>query len=249
MPIPGIAFAIISDMHKGIYIALSGATLKQTELDVISNNLANASTSGFKKDKVSFRDFLISRLNNISDVSDARVMSDLSGLSTDLSEGSIVRTGNPLDIAIEGSGFLSLEGGRYTRRGDLRLDRDGYLVTQRGIKVLGARGPIMIPGGSFDVGSSGEISSDGVLIDKLKVVDFKDAGGLRKAGEDLFIADGQGVTARADVKQGYIEKSNVEVVREMVRMITALREFESYQKLIQAFDDSIAKVLADVGRI
>jgi flagellar basal-body rod protein FlgG len=237
-------------MYKGIYIALSGATLKQTQIDLISQNLANSSTPGYKKDKISFQDYLVSQMNGMLQPPDGRTMSDISSVNTDFSNGSLIKTGNMLDIAVDGSGFISLEGNRYTRRGDLRLDSEGYLVNKSGIKVLGKNGPIQISGnGAVEIGNKGDISVNGIQIDTIKIVDFQNNNAIKKTGEDYFITDQKGVESKAAVKQSYIETSNVDIVKEMVQMITALREFQTYQKAIQAFDDATSKVTNDMGRI
>lgn len=237
-------------MYKGIYIALSGATLKQTQVDMISQNLANASTLGYKKDKVAFEEFLLSRLNGRQEPVEARSLSDLATIRTDFSSGNIVRTGNPLDVAIDGKGFMSLEGGKYTRRGDLRLDSSGYLVTTQGIKVLGKNGPILVSGkGTIEINPSGDVSIDGVQIDRISLVDFPDMNAVRKSGEDTFETQQVPLAAMSTLKQGYVETANIEVVREMVQLIAAMREFEMAQKFIQSFDETTAKVTAEMARI
>jgi len=241
-------------MHKGIYIALSGATLKQAQMDIISNNLANVNTAGFKRDKISFQEHLVSAMNGRTESPDGRTMSYFGTVGTDFVPGSIVHTGNSLDVAIDGSGMLSLENGQYTRRGDLRLDSEGYLVNQSGIKVLGNGGAIRITdSGRIEISNSGEVSVisavSNSVIDTLKVVEFSDPSVLTKAGESTFTAGQAGTEATASIKQGYIEKSNVDVVKEMVQMITALREFETYQKAMQSFDESLGRVLSDMPRI
>ncbi|MBI5849267.1 MAG: flagellar basal-body rod protein FlgF [Nitrospirae bacterium] len=241
-------------MHKGIYIALSGATLKQAQMDITANNLANANTAGFKRDKISFQEYLVSAMNGRTETPDGRAMSFYGSVQTDFQPGSIVHTGNPLDVAIDGSGMLSLENGQYTRRGDLRLDSEGYLVNQRGIKVLGSGGPIRITDtGRIEISNAGEVSvinaENNSVIDTLKVVEFMDPSVLKKAGEDAYTAAQAGTEAKASIQQGYLEKSNVDVVKEMVQMITALREYETYQKAIQSFDDSIGRVLSDMPKI
>lgn len=241
-------------MHKGIYIALSGATLKQAQMDIISGNLANVNTTGYKRDTISFQEYLVSAMNGRTESPDGRTMSNFGTVVTDFVPGSIVHTGNPLDVAIDGSGMLSLENGQYTRRGDLHLDNDGYIVTQRGIKVLGNGGPIRITdNGRIEISNAGEVSvinaENNSVIDTLKVVEFRDPSVLSKAGEDAFTAGQAGTETTASIQQGYLEKSNVDVVKEMVQMITALREFETYQKAIQSFDESLGRVLSDMPRI
>ena len=117
----------------------------------MSNNIANANTVGFKKERASFKEVLVSRISGAADSDDGRAMSDLSEMKTDFAAGTNLKTGNPLDIALDGKGFLSIEGGRYTRKGDLRVGRDGFLVTQEGRKVLGTKGPIKLAAGQADI--------------------------------------------------------------------------------------------------
>ncbi len=237
-------------MHKGIYIALSGATLKQAQMDMISNNLANANTAGFKRDKISFQEHLVSQMNNRIENMDGRTMSYFGTVSPDFEPGGVVHTGNTMDVAIEGDGMFSLENGQYTRRGDLKLDSEGYVVNQRGVKVMGTGGPIQITDtGRIDISGSGELSVNNIVVDTLKIVEFKDRSGMKKSGDDAFTSEQEGSASTSTIKQGYVEKSNVDAVKEMVQLITALREFESYQKAIQSFDESMGRVLSDMPRI
>jgi flagellar basal-body rod protein FlgF len=234
-------------MDKAIYIALSGAILKHSQMEIISQNLANAASVGYKKDKISFKDYLLSG-NSESDLSDGRTMSQVSAIKTDFSEGNIIRTGNTLDIAIDGNGFIALEGDRYTRRGDLKRSNDGYLTTFNGIKVLGSSGPINLPPGNIQITNTGDVLVNGVQTNTMKIVEFASTDNLKKMGEGVFSTQDQGVKSNSLVKQTYLEASNVDVIREMVSMIDALREFESYQKAIQAFDEATDKVNNELGR-
>jgi flagellar basal-body rod protein FlgF len=244
----GINFAYPWSMYKGIYIALSGAVLKNTQMEVISQNLANADTIGYKKDKITFKDYLMPQ-DAFSGSPDGRAMSDISKFMTDLSAGNMIRTGNALDIAIEGKGFISLEGNRYTRRGDLKKDNEGYLTTQNNIKVLGKKGPIQLPDGALQINESGEVFVNEEMIDSLKIVDFQQTENLTKAGEDIFFYKGNPSQIKGFVKQGNLEKSNVEIVKEMVNMIEMYREFESFQKAIQFFDEAQEKATNEIAKI
>ena len=235
-------------MYKGIYIALSGAVLKHAQMEITSQNLANADTIGYKKDQITFKDYLIPQ-DAFSYEPDGRAMSYISTFRTDLSVGNLIKTGNLLDIAIEGKGFISLEGNRYTRRGDLKKDREGYLTTQDNIKVLGEKGPILLPDGALQINESGDVFVKGEKVDSLKIVDFQQPENLTKAGGDIFFFKGNPSQTKGVVKQGHLEKSNVEIVKEMVRMIEMFREFESFQKAIQFFDDAQAKATNEIAKI
>lgn len=235
-------------MYKGIYIATSGAVIKYTQLDVISQNLANADTIAFKKDAVSFTDYMVSDVPSAG-MPDSRVMADISTIKTDFSSGNIVKTGNPFDVAVDGEGFIALEGGLYTRRGDLRKDREGYLVTYNNKKVIGEGGSIMLPEGRIEISGSGAVSVNGAEVGTIKMVDFEKAGSLTRIGEGMFISDVSGTKSKSTLSQGHIETSNVNTIKEMVRMIETLREFEAYQKMIQSFDDASSKVINEIGRL
>ncbi|GBD95541.1 MAG TPA: flagellar basal-body rod protein FlgF [Nitrospirae bacterium] len=235
-------------MYKGIYIALSGAMLKSRHMDIFAQNIANANTTGYKKERISFRDYIIPVDNNPGSRPDGRVMTELSGIVTDFSEGSLIMTGNPLDLAINGEGFFTLEGDRYTRNGNFRISSDGYLVTQDGVKVLGDGGPIAVQGSNIDITPSGEIIVDDISVGRLKIAGFPDKGVLSKLSGGMFTAKKGGVRVDSGISQGFLEGSNLNVIREMVRMLKSLREFESYQKMIQVFDEAASKTINEMGR-
>lgn len=235
-------------MNKSIYIALSGSVLRQLHMDIISQNLANADTVGYKRDKVSFNDYLIPQ-DLMNPVPDLKVMSSHSPLITDFSEGNLIKTGNALDVAIDGKGFIALEDSRYTRRGDLKRDKEGYLTTYNGAKVLGEKGPIKLPDGKIEISPTGSVSVNKVEADVIKVIDFKQNASLSKTGEGIFLTNEQGTKTNAEIKQGYLESSNVSIISEMIRMIQTLREFETYQKAINTFDEAAGKINNEMGRL
>ena len=237
-------------MYKGIYIALSGSLQKQNQIDTITHNVANISTTGFKKDRISFHECLVSNISGMADSDDGKSMTDLTDIRTDYSPGAHFTTGNPLDIALAGKGFLSLEGDRYTRNGALLLDRQGYLVNSSGRKVLGAAGPIRVPeGGKVGISPGGQVSADGVVIDTLKIVDFENTASLVALSNGEYKSSDTPVASTASVASGYLEASNVDAVKEMVQMITTVREFEIYQKAIRIFDDAAARVNSEMAKV
>jgi len=235
-------------MYKGIYIALSGAVLKQKHMDLFAQNIANVNTNGYKKERISFRDYLIPADNASGVVEDGRTMTQLSEQVTDFSNGPILSTSNPLDLALSGDGFFALENNRYTRNGNFKISNDGYLATQGNIKILGDGGPISIEGNRIEISSSGEVFADDISVGNIKVVDFEDRSKLKKMDEGLFYSEESGQELDANISQGYLESSNVEVIREMVQMVTSMREFESYQKMIHAFDEAASKTINEMGR-
>ena len=232
-------------MSKAIYIALSGAVLRENHLEIISQNLANSNTLGYKKVKLAFKDHLINPEISNND----KVMSSLAMQATDFSMGGLNQTGNPLDVALTGKGFIALEGNKYTRRGDLKIDEKGILTTQTGNPVLGSNGPIRISNGKVEIGLKGEVIVNKNSIDTIKLVDFPDRQALVRIGDDLFQTDQKSnVPVDCQLKQGYLESSNVEIVREMTRLITTLREFQAFQKIIQGMDEATIK-MSEIARI
>jgi flagellar basal-body rod protein FlgG len=235
-------------MYKGIYIALSGAVLKRRNMDIFAQNVANASTPGYKKERIAFKDYIIP-VDNKRDLSpDGRVMADLSKSIIDFSSGTIQRTGNALDLAINGKGFFALEEGRYTRNGNFMISSDGYLATKDGVKVLGDGGPIAVKGGNIDISPSGEVLVDAEPVGKVKIVDFPDTGVLKKLSGGMFATAETGETVDSQVSQGFLEQSNVNAIQEMIQVMEATREFESYQKIIHSFDEAAAKTINEMGK-
>lgn len=248
-------------MLRGLYTASSGMIAQQKIVDVLSNNIANVNTSGYKKDTVTtmaFPDFMVTRSGgdnvpyngNIGNM-DYGVLVET--FNTNFSEGNIEKTDGKLDFAIEGSGFFTINtpnGIRYTRDGSFTLNSNGYLVTKDGYYVMGQNGPIQINNGDISVDDFGNISLNGQTVDKLNIVDFNNYSTLRKEGNNLFFTTGgQAIPASGLVKQGYLEGSNASPVDEMVSMISAMRTYEANQKTVSAFDETLDKAVNEVGRI
>jgi flagellar basal-body rod protein FlgF len=212
-------------MRIGVYNAAMGAKAEEKRIEIVSNNIANAATAGFKKEAVCFQDFL-----PIS--------------SPNLEQGSIRATGNQLDIALSGDGFLKVktdDGIFYTRTGNLTLNRSGILVTQEGWPVLGKGGSINLNGISskLRIETNGQIFDDKQNIDSLDLVKFPPKTRLTRVKNGYFKPADEGVgTTPADcrVEHGALEEANFNVVQEMTQMIDAMRNFEAYHKIIQAFE-------------
>ncbi len=181
---------------------------------------------------------------------------------TDFSPGELKKTGNPLDLALTGRGFFCVQtpdGIQYTRRGDFTINSDEVLVTQDGWPVLGASGEIQLkiakPSDQmreFSVSEDGFITVDGSQVDRLRIVDFTQSHALEKAGHNFYRGLNPNALEEVDedfkVSQGFLELSNVNVVRMMTEMIEVLRGYESYQKMMRSVDDMNAKLINDVGR-
>ncbi|MFH1035751.1 MAG: flagellar hook-basal body protein [Pseudomonadota bacterium] len=226
----------------GLIDASRAALIQQHNMDIISNNLANVNTSGFKADRLIFNDMLDRQIKSVH------------------SQGPLRYTENPLDVAIGGEGFFRVQtakGIKLTRDGSFKMLSDGSLVNSQGQKVLGQGGaPITLnpEGGLIHIDDKGGITQGSEQVGALEVVDVKDKKTLVKEGANLFGGqDGKApvTTAATDytVQQGAVEQANVEVVSEMVNMINSFRSYESYQKVIQAVQDMDSKTVNQVGRV
>jgi flagellar basal-body rod protein FlgG len=233
--------------------AVRACLKEELRMDVITNNLSNAATIGYKKHRIAFQDAL-----NGAQGGDTSAPPDPALVRTevDFSPGDVRSTGNPLDLVINGRGFFKVqspEGVRYTRKGNFTLDGQGFLITQQNQYVLGQGGPIQIPAGTISVDSLGAIHVNGQEQGRLDLVDFEKSEVLEMTGHALFAnPSGEpeiGLDYQSGVEQGYTEQSNVEVAEEMVNMIHSLRAFESYQKVIQVLDELNNRVINEVSQL
>ncbi|MBO8126112.1 MAG: flagellar hook-basal body protein [Firmicutes bacterium] len=242
-------------MIRGIYTGATGMLTQQRRLDVISNNLANVNTAGFKRDylaSVSFPEVEMYRVagGRSVPVGPLGYGADTPVLHTDFGPGSLQVTGNPLDLAIEGEGFFAVDtprGERYTRAGHFFRNAQGFLVTGSGDYVLGQRGRIPLSGSEIQVSQDGWVSVDGRRVDRIRVVIFPPAFG-RKEGENKWVAAEVTEVAEPRIRQGAVERANVNAVKEMVDMITVLKAYEANQKIITTQDELLDRAVNEVGR-
>jgi flagellar basal-body rod protein FlgG len=245
-------------MNSGMYSALSGNIAAMKRMDVISNNLANINTPGFKKDMVSFESMLAGNANPpaVPQSTTADPILQKENVYIDYATGPANQTGNVLDLAIDGDGFFTVstpQGPAYTRQGNFRLTAEGTLVTSDGFPVMGQGGEIRIRGTKVEINSKGEISVDGVPSGTIAVVDFPKPYNLTKGGSALFVpADPQAAApqpSRGEIRQGHLEASNVDPISEMVQLIETNRYFEACQRVIQGYDNIAGKAANDLGRL
>jgi flagellar basal-body rod protein FlgG len=251
-------------MVKGLYTAYTGMVNDQYRLDVVSNNLANSTTTGYKKEGCTTQSFDSVYGIKIKDATVNGIDQNIGKLTLgakigetyyDWTQGSLQATNNSFDVALEGSGFFNISytnksgetSTMYSRDGAFQMNADGYLVTKDGDYVLGESGPIQLPTNvkEFTVNKVGEIYADGQYVDKLALTDFEDYNYLKAYGENLYQAV-DGATQKdstSTVAQGYLEASNINVVSEMVNMITIARQFESGQKVMNAIDEMLGKTV------
>ncbi|CAN5197290.1 flagellar basal-body rod protein FlgF [soil metagenome] len=253
-------------MENTLLVALSRQMSLERQIDVIANNVANTNTNGFKANKPIFEEYLNTgaREENFA-ASDRRVsfVQDRTAYH-DFSQGPLEKTGNPLDVSIDGKSFISVQtpgGERYTRDGSFQINSQGQLVTSGGNIVQGTNGPIVFQptDRNIKISSEGLITvNEGIVTQfdsirgKLKLVKFDNVQSLKKEGANLYSAPA-GVTAQPDVaarvNQGFVEKSNVSAVAEMTHMMEVMRTYQSIASLMQQQSDlrkTAIQTLADV---
>lgn len=248
-------------MNGGMYSALTGNMVAQQRLEVLTNNLANINTAGFKRDRMVFSSVLATVKNPSQEavsLTAAQAAPALSSASfaTDYSAGPLKQTGNTLDLALEGDGFFVVntpQGRAFTRQGNFHLDANNKLVNADGYDVLANGGPVTIRGGKIVIDSKGGVFADGRQVGTLEIVDFPKPYPLQKAGSVQFVPDGTGGSEQpaksVNIKQGYIEDSNVNPLVEMAQLIETYRYYESCVKAIQNFDNITGKAVNELGKL
>ncbi len=258
-------------MIRGIYSSAMGMNVQSARLETVSNNLANISTPGFKKDHVLAEFF--PRLLQLSarslDTATGAASREVLGVSgegaaisqvvTDFSQGTLRETGNPANLALTGAGYFVLTDPEneaavfYTRNGSFRVDGEGYLVNDQGFRVMGQGGPVQLEEDpvNFSIDKTGNITENGAVSNTIYVVDFADPTGLQREGQDFYRSgeqEAQPVETPAMV-QRYLEGANVDPVEESVNLVTASRAYETGQKIIQAQDGMLDMAINRVGRL
>lgn len=231
--------------------------------ETITNNLANSETAGFKKDLALQRAQHERNVVRIGDpgrwplrpvIGTLGLGSLVDSIHTSHSRGNMLETGRELDLAVTGDGYFAVEtqqGIRYTRNGAFTIDAERFLVNEQGQRVLGTDGPVRLAEGNITVDGDGRIFVNEVLQGRLHTASFANPESLRKVGYSLFAAaDGQAEAPyTGQIRQGFLEGSNVQVVQEMVRMITAMRAYETNQRAVQAQDDLLGKAVNEIGSL
>ncbi len=243
-------------MNNGLYTAFLGMRARQRTLDAQANNIANASTAGFKADRLSFTAFEAGKKGANDDQN--LVAGVLANGGTDFTNGSISQTGRSLDVAIEGDAFLQIQtanGVKFTRAGNLTVNAEGQLTTKNGDLIVGEKGAITVPrDGELSIGADGSLAVGNQQFEQLKLVRFNNpAAALTKEGNSLFALTGTEQPSQATnskVVQGALESSNVNSISEMVAMINNNREFESLQKSVSLLMNDLGrKISGEIGKI
>lgn len=225
-------------MANGIYAALSGAAAQAQALDMVSNNLANAPTTGFKSQHMTFEEVLID-VEGVANETQRQVRVD--EVYTKFSQGSVRETGNPLDVALTGEGFFVVDtpnGPRYTRDGHFSVTEEGLLVNVQGLEVQGDGGPItLLPNEKARITGDGHVMSNGINLGTLRRVNFEDPQGLIREGHNLWKAPDGVIPEESEVRlqARSLEGSNVNVVEAMTDMVWIARAYEVFNRAVETF--------------
>lgn len=257
-------------MVRGLYTAYTGMINEQKRLDIISNNLANSATIGYKEEQVSSRAFKEMLAYKIKDRSNAFVDTTIGTMSLGVKigetyvnwdQGSLRQTENTYDLAIQGSGLFTVRvtnsAGEdricYTRNGVFQCTRDGYIVDNEGNHLQASGGDLQVPvdAAKIVIDGSGAVYADDVYIDTIQITDFEDYDYLLQYGDNFYITVDGATTKPAvySIEQGYTEQSNVNVIDQMVDMITITRAYEAGQKMIQTQDNLMNRSVNEVGKL
>ena len=241
-------------MDSGIYAAYTGLLARTQSLDMAANNLANAGTNGFRAQRDFFQSALATGLGTGVQASQVgntvNSFGVLGGSLADLGQGPMVPTANPLDLALNGTGYFAVQtarGIRYTRDGSFTLSPAGQLQTQRGEAVLDqAMKPITLPSGTVEVSPDGTVSVQGSVVDQLGMFDFAQPQALLAEGASRFTAGSQTpVAATATVKQGAVEGANEDAVHGTMQLMLIQRQAEMMQKAVTVFNNDFDKTAVE----
>ncbi len=255
-------------MQDSVYNALFGALNQEHRLNIISNNLANVNTAGFKKEALAFEQVLHHYAHDFVDPNqglrggviwpeaDQMTQPRISESRTAFQQGTLKQTGNALDLAVMGEGFFKVqtpEGERFTRNGQFSLSAQGGLVNSHGHALMGTSGPVQVPSpGAISITPGGDLAVNGQVVGQISVSTVSDLNALKKVGDNLYQlpkeSDAREIAANeAEVVQGALEQSNVNAVVEMVRMIETMRTFEACQKIMSSSNDQDTQMINKLG--
>jgi flagellar basal-body rod protein FlgF/flagellar basal-body rod protein FlgG len=245
-------------MNSGLYGACAGLMARTQALDTIAANVANSSSAGFRGEENVFGTVLAAagrhgRMSTLNKATNS--FSQIGDTQVDSTQGAITRTGNDLDVALEGPGYFKVQsatGLAYTRNGHFRADANGRLVTDAGEPVLGDGGEIRLAKGKVSISANGTISSDGVISGKLALVTFAPGTKLVNHGGSQYSAPGGSElpASQASLQQGALEGSNVSPMEGVVQLITAQRAAESMRHALTLIDGEMDKAtVQDLARV
>jgi flagellar basal-body rod protein FlgF len=241
-------------MLQGYYSAASAMSAALHNQDILAQNLAHAPVPGYRRQALSFEEFVPQGAAPAGSISGGTSVANPSGSygtqvaqhSSSFAAGPYQYTGNPLECAIQGDGFFVLDGPNgplYTRNGQFHVNSDGVLVSPGGYAVSGSNGTLRIPAnaGQIHIAQDGTVIADDVPVGQIRLASFADSSQLQRVGPTLFTApnDTPPQTSTAWIRQGYREGSNVQIVQEMVQMIAGMRQYEAAAKALRSLSDAM----------
>lgn len=244
-------------MENSLYIGLSKQMVLRNNMGIIANNVANMNTTGFRGQNLMFEEYLAKQRGDTVDRAAGDTLSFVydRGQYQETSPGPVRQTGNPLDVALAGPGFMEIDGpgaqATYTRAGEFQIDANGTLMTPDGFPVQGGNGPITIPPGSTEVNidETGRISTQDGEIGQLRIVEFENLQELEPLGNNLYTTEAAAIEAtNTRVMQGALEGSNVNGVLEMTRMIETLRDYQSINRMMTNENDRLRNAIQTLTR-
>lgn len=254
-------------MIRGIYAAASAMVSNFRRQQLVANNVANASTTGYKQDLAVPSDFPAMLIveetrarRETFDITDAvgglGSGMDLREIMLDLSQGDLTETGNPLDLAINGAGFFAVQtpsGKLYTRDGTFFRNAAGFLSRADGGLLLGENGPIQANGGEVLIEGDGTVLAEGLMVGRISLAEFGPQDRLAKVGNNYLVPESPDAQERpaegAAINQGFLERSNVDLTRAMVEMMSAMRSYEASQRMILMQDQALELAVNEVGKV
>ncbi|WBW95408.1 flagellar hook-basal body complex protein [Oceanirhabdus sp. W0125-5] len=253
-------------MIRGMYTALSGMIVEEKKQGVISNNLANSNTIGYKAQRVNNKSFNEVLLKNgdtstgtgENELGNVSFGVEIDDISTNYKQGAFKATDKATDLALEGSGFFVVTGANgqkfYTRNGNFKKDIAGFLIDNNGNRLTskndsGEITDIFVGNKELSINERGEVYLDKILSYQLNLVDFEDYKNLQKVGDNLFKNEDEEIDSKAYIQQGQLEMANVNASDEYADMITAYRSFESNYKVLSMIDKSLDKSVNQLGRV
>lgn len=244
-------------MVRGLYSAAAGMITQYKKIDVVGNNISNVNTSGYKENSIALTDFgteLARRSTDDQQVGTMPYCVVLGNESTDFTQGSLKSTGINTDLAIEGNGFFAVEapsggGVKYTRGGDFTVDGQGYLALPTGERLLSSDGtPLQVGGTNFSVAADGTVTRSNGSTAKLGLFSTADQNAIAKRTDGFYSITGA-TAVTGQIKQGWLEQSNTDVVENMTEMMSSTRSFQSCQQAFKISGDTIDKLVNEVGSI
>jgi len=239
-------------MESPLLLALSRQLAVRDQMETIANNVANMSTPAYKGERTLFHEYMSGPTGQNQQI----IFPQLKGIFRETHEGAVSTTGNSLDVALRGKGYLVIEtpqGNRFTRDGHLSLNNKNQIVTQQGYPVLGVNNrPMTVPqdAKSVSIAGDGSISAGDVRVGQFKLVAFENEQHLVRTGDGLYRTDATPTKATdVDVLQGNLEGSNIQPVLEITRMIEASRIYQSAQKIVNSEDERIRKAIERLSKV